>query len=136
MITYRTGNDIDLAAMIDLYVASTLGKRRPVDEPERMREMLKHANIVITAWDGDLLVGISRALSDFSFVTYLSDLAVRASHQRAGIGKELIRRTQDAGGPNAKIILLAAPAAAKYYGHIGFGHHPQAWTLDSGQNLR
>ena len=59
-----------------------------------MAAMLKHANIVITAWDGDLLVGISRALSDFSFVTYLSDLAVRVSHQRAGIGKELIRRTQ------------------------------------------
>jgi predicted N-acetyltransferase YhbS len=136
MITYRTGNDIDLAAMIDLYVASTLGKRRPVNEPERMREMLKHANIVITAWDGDLLVGISRALSDFSFVTYLSDLAVRAAHQRMGIGKELIRRTQNAGGPNAKIILLAAPAAAEYYGHIGFEHHPRAWMLESRQNLR
>jgi GNAT superfamily N-acetyltransferase len=136
MITYRTGNDIEVAAMIDLYEASTLGKRRPVNEPERMAEMLKHANIVITAWDGDLLVGISRALSDFSFVTYLSDLAVRVSHQRAGIGKELIRRTQEAGGANAKIILLAAPAAAEYYGHLGFEHHPRAWMLDTGQNLR
>jgi GNAT superfamily N-acetyltransferase len=136
MITYRTGNDIELVAMIDLYVASTLGNRRPVNEPERMAGMLKHANIVISAWDEDLLVGISRSLSDFSFVTYLSDLAVRASHQRAGIGKELIRRTQEAGGPNAKIILLAAPAAAEYYGHIGFEHHPRAWMLDSGRNLR
>jgi GNAT superfamily N-acetyltransferase len=136
MIAYRSGQEIDLGAMIELYVASTLGERRPVGEPERMAEMLKHANIVITAWDGDLLVGISRALSDFSFVTYLSDLAVRASHQRAGIGKELIRRTQLAGGRSAKIILLAAPAAADYYRHIGFEHHPRAWMLDSGQNLR
>jgi GNAT superfamily N-acetyltransferase len=136
MITYRSGNDIDLGAMIDLYIASTLGQRRPVNEPERMAEMLKHANIVITAWDSGLLVGISRSLSDFSFVTYLSDLAVRASHQRAGIGKELIRRTQEAGGPNAKIILLAAPAAAEYYGRIGFDHHPRAWMLDAGRNLR
>jgi hypothetical protein len=136
MISYRAGNDIDLTAMIDLYVASTLGKRRPVNEPKRMAEMLKHANIVITAWDGDLLVGISRALSDFSFVTYLSDLAVRVSHQRAGIGKELIRKTQEAGGADAKIILLPAPAAAEYYGHIGFEHHPRAWMLDAAQNLR
>ena len=136
MITYREGNDLDLQTMIELYEASTLGERRPVSERERMAAMLKHANIVITAWDGDLLVGISRALSDFSFVTYLSDLAVRVSHQRSGIGKELIRRTQVAGGPKAKIILLAAPAAAEYYGRIGFEHQPRAWLLDEGQSVR
>lgn len=136
MITYREGNDLDLQTMIELYESSTLGERRPVSERERMAAMLKHANIVITAWDGDLLVGISRALSDFSFVTYLSDLAVRVSHQRSGIGKELIRRTQVAGGPKAKIILLAAPAAAEYYGRIGFEHQPRAWLLDEGQTVR
>lgn len=136
MISYRAGNDVDLTAMIGLYVASTLGKRRPVNEPGRMAEMLKHANVVITAWDGDLMVGISRALSDFSFVTYLSDLAVRVSHQRKGIGKELVRRTQEAGGRHAKIILLAAPAAAEYYARIGFAHQPRAWLLDAGRPLR
>lgn len=136
MITYREGNDLDLQTMIELYESSTLGERRPVSERDRMAAMLKHANIVITAWDGDLLVGISRALSDFSFVTYLSDLAVRVSHQRSGIGKELIRRTQVAGGPQAKIILLAAPAAAEYYGRIGFEHQPRAWLLDEGQTVR
>jgi predicted N-acetyltransferase YhbS len=81
-------------------------------------------------------VGISRALSDFSYVTYLSDLAVRVSHQRTGIGKELIRRTQQAGGPRAMVILLAAPAAAEYYGHIGFTHHPRAWMLRPGETVR
>ena len=136
MITYREGNDLDLQTVIELYEASTLGERRPVSERDRMAAMLKHSNIVITAWDGDLLVGISRALSDFSFVTYLSDLAVRASHQRSGIGKELIRRTQMAGGLQAKIILLAAPAAAEYYGRIGFEHQPRAWLLDEGQTVR
>ncbi len=136
MITYRTGNDLDLAAVIELYEASTLGERRPVGERKRMAGMLKHANIVITAWEGELLVGISRALSDFSYVTYLSDLAVRVSHQRAGIGKELIRRTQRASGPQAMMILLAAPAAAEYYGHIGFTHHPRAWVLRPGETVR
>jgi GNAT superfamily N-acetyltransferase len=130
MITYRTGNDLDLEATIDLYRSSTLGERRPIDDRARMAAMLKHANLVITAWDGDLLVGISRALSDFSYVTYLSDLAVRVSHQRHGIGKELIRRTQLA-APDARIVLLAAPAAESYYPHIGFHQHGSAWFLDS-----
>jgi len=93
-----------------------------------MEQMLRNANLVITAWDEDLLVGISRSLTDFSYATYLSDLAVRVSHQRQGIGKELMRRTQQASAP-ATIILLAAPAAEQYYPHVGFTHHPQAWRL-------
>jgi GNAT superfamily N-acetyltransferase len=135
MISYRTGNILDLDLVIDLYRASTLGLRRPIDDRTRMAQMLANANLVITAWDQDLLVGISRSLSDFSYVTYLSDLAVRETHQRQGIGKELIRRTQDAAAP-AAIILLAAPAAEEYYPHIGFAHHPQAWRLPADAKLR
>lgn len=129
MIEYRVGNDLNIDEVIDLYRASTLGERRPVDDRERMAQMIKNANLVITAWDADLLVGISRALSDFSYATYLADLAVRKSHQRRGIGKELIRRTQREGGPQTKLILLAAPAAEEYYPHIGFTRHNSAWWL-------
>ena len=127
-IAYRTGNQIDLDLMIELYRASTLGERRPVDHRERMRLMLAHANLVITAWDGDLLVGISRALSDFAFVTYLSDLAVHRDYQKTGIGRELVRRTYEGGG-NTRIVLLSAPAAVDYYPRIGFTQHPSAWVM-------
>ncbi|HWS72348.1 MAG TPA: GNAT family N-acetyltransferase [Thermoanaerobaculia bacterium] len=120
--------------MIDLYVASTLGERRPIAERERMEAMRRHANLVITAWDGDLLVGISRCITDFVWTTYLADLAVRKSHQRQGIGLELIRRSRDA-APQAKLLLLAAPAAVDYYPHIGFKNMPQAWWLLPGDAL-
>jgi GNAT superfamily N-acetyltransferase len=136
MIRYKTGNDLDLDALIELYRASTLGERRPVDDRERMAAMLRHANLIVTAWDGDLLVGVSRALSDFSFVTYLSDLAVLASHQKKCIGKELMRRTQALAGKHAKLILLAAPAAEQYYPHVGFTHHPQAWMLGPDERVK
>jgi len=129
MITYRIGNDLPLDQVIDLYVASTLGERRPVDDRDRMAAMLRHANLVVTAWDGDLMVGIARSLTDFSYVTYLSDLAVRSSHQRHGIGRELISRTMDAAGPKAYLTLLSAPKAVDYYPHIGFEQHPSAWIL-------
>src|SRR6266852_2076931 len=98
VIEYRVGNNLDLDEVIELYRASTLGERRPVDDRECMRLMIANANLVITAWDGELLVGISRSLTDFAYVTYLSDLAVRLSHQRQGIGKELIRRTKEESG--------------------------------------
>jgi predicted N-acetyltransferase YhbS len=134
-ITYRLGNDLDLDAVRELYRASTLGERRPVDDGDRMAAMLRNANLVVTAWDGELLVGIARSVSDFSFCTYLSDLAVRVSHQRQGIGRELIRRTREQGG-KATVILLSAPKAVDYYPRIGFTRHPQAWILEPDGRLR
>ena len=94
-----------------------------------MGEMLRNANLVVTAWDGDLLVGISRSVSDFAYCTYLSDLAVRLSHQRRGIGRELVRLTKVESGPKTAVILLSAPKAVDYYPHIGFTYHPSAWVL-------
>lgn len=134
VITYRTGNDLDLDAVIELYRASTLGERRPIDDRDRMGAMLSNANLVATAWDGELLVGIARGVSDFSYCTYLSDLAVRVSHQRQGIGRQLIERTREQGG-KATIILLAAPKAVDYYPRLGFSHHPQSWLLTEGTAL-
>ncbi|MBM3216507.1 GNAT family N-acetyltransferase [Candidatus Poribacteria bacterium] len=133
-LTYWIGNDLSLDAVIELYVDSTLGERRPVDDRERIRAMLENANLVVTAWDGETLVGIARSVTDFAYATYLSDLAVRLSYQRRGIGKELVRRTQ-AAAPTATLILLSAPAAVEYYPRIGFTHHPQAWILRPGETV-
>jgi GNAT superfamily N-acetyltransferase len=135
LISYRSGGDVDLDRMIELYRSCSLGARRPVGDRERMGRILANANLVITAWDDDLLVGIARSITDFAYATYLSDLAVRESHQHRGIGKELIRRTQSEGG-QARIVLLAAPAAVDYYPHIGMTHHAHCWTLGAGETLR
>lgn len=134
-VRYQHGNDLALAQVIELYEASTLGERRPVSDREAMREMLEHANLVVTAWDGELLVGISRTLTDFAYVGYLSDLAVRVSHQHRGIGTELIRQTREQMGPRSKLVLLAAPKALEYYPKIGFTKHPSAWTLDASDDF-
>jgi predicted N-acetyltransferase YhbS len=134
-IRYQAGNELDLQQVIELYVASTLGERRPVNDLARMKEMLERANLVWTAWEGELLVGIARSLTDFVYATYVSDLAVRVSHQRTGIGKELLRRTKES-APQASLVLLAAPAAAEYYSKVGFDHMPRAWMLPANQPIR
>jgi predicted N-acetyltransferase YhbS len=136
MITYRRGNDLDLAQVMDLYRASTLGERRPIDDRAILADMIRHSNLVVTAWDGDVLVGISRSLTDFSYVAYLADLAVRDTHQKLGIGRELIARTRAEMGPRSMIVLLAAPAAVDYYPKLGFTQHGSAWVLRAGDELR
>lgn len=136
MIRYQTGNNLDLDQVIELYRASTLGERRPVDDRERMGKMLANASLVVTAWDDALLVGIARSVTDFCYTTYLADLAVRLSHQRRGIGKELIGRTQDACTPETRLVLLSAPKAVDYYPRIGFTRHEQCWQLEPGRRCR
>jgi predicted N-acetyltransferase YhbS len=135
VISYRDDVRPGLEQAIELYRLSTLGERRPIEDRARFAAMLDHANLIVTAWDDNLLVGISRCMTDFGWTTYLADLAVRVSHQRRGIGRELIRCTQTA-APQAKILLLAAPAAEKYYPHIGFQNFPQAWMLRAEENVR
>jgi predicted N-acetyltransferase YhbS len=122
------GDKLDVAEVAALYRASTLAERRPVDDTDRFAAMVGNANLVVVARWHDRLVGISRAITDWSYVTYLSDLAVDVEFQRQGIGKELIRRTRDA-APRAKVVLLSAPAATEYYPHVGFTRHDSAWVL-------
>ncbi len=135
-ITYKVNFDFELDQVIQLYRDSTLGDRRPVDDRECMFRMIKEANLIVTAWDNDLLVGISRNLTDFCYIAYLADLAVHESYQKIGIGKELIRRTQAELGTKSRLILLPAPKAAAYYPHIGFSRHPEAWMLAPGEQVR
>ena len=129
MIEYRDNATITPEEAIDLYIRSTLGERRPIHNVQTFAAMLKNANLTITAWDKDKLVGISRSLTDFSYVAYLADLAVDQAYQQSGIGKQLIEETKLRLGAECMIVLLAAPKANEYYEHIGFEHNPRAWTL-------
>lgn len=128
-IEYRVNAPIDVDTAIALYRRSTLGERRPVDRPEAFADMLRHANLTISAWHGTQLVGIARALTDFSYVAYLADLAVDADYQKQGIGKRLIEETRSRLGASCMLVLLAAPKANDYYPKLGFEHNPRAWIL-------
>jgi GNAT superfamily N-acetyltransferase len=128
-ITYQLEPDLPPEEFIDVLVRSTLAERRPVDRPDVIRGMLANAGVIVTARAGGKLVGVSRAVTDFAYCTYLSDLAVDAAHQRQGIGRELIRRTHEAAGLHTLLILLAAPAARDYYPHIGMTRHDSCWVI-------
>ena len=129
MIEYQTENNLTAEEFRAILIDSTLGERRPVDDPERLNKMLEHANLIVTARDKGKLIGVSRSLTDYTFCTYLSDLAVDLAYQKKGIGRELIRRTKMA-APLARLILLAAPAAIHYYPKIGMTHHEFCYYLD------
>ena len=135
MITYQVENKLSSEEFIAVLRSSTLSERRPVDDVERIKKMLEHANLIVTARHEGQLVGVARSLTDHAFCTYLSDLAVDEAYQRQGIGRELIKTTK-LKAPKAKLILLAAPKAVNYYPRIGMTQRKECFYLDDLNNLR
>ena len=127
--SYHQEPGLSADEFIDVLERSTLAERRPIDQPEVISAMLANASIMITARKGSLLIGVSRAVTDFAYCTYLSDLAVDQAYQKQGIGRQLIQKTHEAAGVNTTLILLAAPKAASYYPHIGMKQHNSCWTI-------
>jgi ribosomal protein S18 acetylase RimI-like enzyme len=135
MIKYQIENNISPKEFKELLLKSTLGERRPVDDFERIKAMVQHANLIVTARDKNKLVGVARSISDFVYCTYLSDLAVDTAYQKKGIGKELIRLTKEE-TPKANLILLSAPKAVDYYQHIGMSQHQACFVLNDSKDLK
>ncbi len=126
-IVYDVEPGLSADEFIDVLVRSTLAERRPVADRVRIAKMLAQADLIVTARGGGRLVGVSRAITDFSYCTYLSDLAVDERFQRRGIGQILLRKTHEAAGLDTMLILLSAPAAESYYPQIGLQKHGSCW---------
>lgn len=134
-IEYKVNKPITASQFIGLLKVSTLAERRPVDDLDCMQGMISNSNLTVTAWDGDLLVGVARSVTDFHYACYLSDLAVHLDYQRSGIGKMLQQITQKQLGARCKLILIAAPAANSYYERIGFTNNQRCWVLERDQSI-
>jgi predicted N-acetyltransferase YhbS len=134
MITFQIEEKLSVEEFKEILEQSTLGERRPVNEPERLAKMLQHGNLIVTARDNEKLVGVSRSMTDFLYCTYLSDLAVHTDYQKRGIGKELIRQTKLA-TPKAKLILVSAPKAIDFYPKIGMTKYEHCFFLDNVDSL-
>jgi GNAT superfamily N-acetyltransferase len=121
--------DFPVTAEMVAAVFRSSGIRRPVDDLVRVQKMLDHADLTITVWDGERLVGIGRALTDFSCCCYLSDMAVDRDYQHQGIGRAMISSIRDHLGSEVMLLLLSAPEAMEYYPHIGFEKADNAWII-------
>jgi predicted N-acetyltransferase YhbS len=129
MIKYQLEPGLTVSEFLDILLRSKLSERRPIQDQACLARMLAEADLIITARHEGKVVGISRAISDFSFCTYLSDLAVDEQFQKQGIGGELIARTHQAAGLQTLLVLLAAPSAETYYAHVGMARHDSCWII-------
>ncbi len=114
--------------VIELY--DNAGLPRPTDDTDRIQKMFDNSNLIVTAWDGDLLVGVSRSITDWVWSCYLADLAVRSDYKKEGIGKQLINLTREKVGGQSMVLLLSVPTAMDYYPKVGFKKQESSFIID------
>ena len=131
---YAIEKSLDVSEFIEVLKNSTLAERRPIDDEQRISSMCNNANLIVTARLDGKLIGVARSITDFVYCTYLSDLAVDVKYQKKGIGKRLIEETKKL-TPQAKLILLSAPAAVDYYPKIGMTKHNHCYYVDGIKDL-
>jgi N-acetylglutamate synthase-like GNAT family acetyltransferase len=127
MIQYRI--NVPLLAKELSAVFKSSGIKRPSDDLERIQKMIDNADVTVSAWDGEKLVGVARAITDYTYCCYLSDLAVSAEYQKSGIGTVLVERLREHLGEEVSLLLLSAPTAMEYYPRIGFEKTEKAFLI-------
>jgi len=132
-LKYRVNDHCTAAEVADVFNKS--GIRRPVGDSGRIQRMITNADEIVTAREGDKLIGFLRAITDYSYCCYISDLAVAKEYQGNGIGKKLIRLLIDKlGNEEIKYVLTSAPNATGFYEKIGFERDEQAFVIKRNKN--
>lgn len=127
-LIYKFNTIPSAVQVIELYDNAALP--RPTTDKNRIETMYKNSNLIITAWDNDLLIGVSRCITDWVWSCYLADLAVRKDYQKAGIGKTLIDLTKKQVGEQATLLLLSVPSAIAYYPKVGFTKQESSFIIN------
>ena len=127
-ITYQLNKIPTPQQIVEVY--ENAGLPRPTRDIERIRKMYENADVVVSAWDGDILVGVSRSITDWVWSCYLADLAVRQEYKKMGIGKKLIDMTKETVGNQSMVLLLSVPDAMEYYPRVGFTNINNAFIIN------
>ena len=127
-VLYKINTEISAEQISELFSKS--GINRPVKDLPRIKKMFDNSNLTITAWVGGELAGVARALTDFCYCCYLSDLAVDKKFQHKGIGKELVKRVRKEISKQSMLLLLSAPQAMEYYPKINFEKSNSAFIIN------
>lgn len=126
-ITYRFDVVPTAAQVVTLY--DTAGLPRPTRDLQRIKRMFENSDLIVTAWDEDKLVGVSRTITDWVWGSYLADLAVSPDYKSSGIGKKLIELTREKIGEQSMLLLLSVPTAMDYYPKVGFVRENRAFII-------
>jgi GNAT superfamily N-acetyltransferase len=116
-IEFRESNSVPKQAVLDLYHANNWSS---ANKPEQLHQALLNSHSLVTAWDGEKLVGLANSISDGFLVVYYPHIVVHPDYQRQGIGRELMARLMRRYAGFHQQAVLADQSAVAFYESCGF----------------
>ena len=130
-ITFAGKKDLDPAKLVRLYQQAPWAKGRTLEDA---REMLRHTDIAVTAWNGDLLIGFGRVLTDYVYRATIWDVIVDKAYQGHGVGSDIVQRILN--HPRLKKVELFWLCTRRpgFYEKLGFSSNEQTGMVWSRSN--
>src|SRR5881296_2386710 len=116
-IRFSETRDLPLDSVLALYLANGWSS---ADKPELLHKALLGSHSLVTAWDGDKLVGLGNTLSDGHLVVYYSHLLILPEYQGRGVGTRLMQMLMARYQGFHQHILVADGRAVEFYRKCGF----------------
>ncbi|MEQ1628849.1 MAG: GNAT family N-acetyltransferase, partial [Nitrospira sp.] len=88
-VTFSEKKSLQPEQLLTLFQQAPWAKGRTLNDA---RDMLRHTDVALCAWDGDHLVGFGRVLTDFVYRATIWDVIVDEAYQKQGIGAEIVQR--------------------------------------------
>jgi GNAT superfamily N-acetyltransferase len=118
-IVYAQEQGLSVEDYVAVLAATTMRDKRPLANTARIAEMIAGANFIVTAREDGAILGLARCITDFAWIAYCAELAVKESAQGRGIGAGLLKFAEEALGPRVGMMLVSEPAAVGFYRRIG-----------------
>ena len=127
-VTFSEKKSLQPEQLLTLFQQAPWAKGRTLNDA---REMLRHTDVALCAWDGDRLVGFGRVLTDFVYRATIWDVIVDEAYQKQGIGAEIVQRILH--HPRLKKVELFWLCTRRpgFYEKLGFSSKEQTgmvWT--------
>ena len=116
-IDIKETKEINKEKIVELYQAN---KWSSAEKPDLLYKALMNSDSLITAWDGNRLVGLGNAISDGYLVVYYPHLLIHPDYQGKGIGRMIVDRFQKKYGNFHQQMLTADGKAIDFYLKCGF----------------
>lgn len=117
MITYSLDKIVDYSRLVELFEEA--GWHDKTRDSKRLKTMVENSQAVVTAWDGELMVGFARCVTDFVFNGQINNVVVDLRYRGHGIGRGLIQRILES-SKDVTYILRGDPENQEFYKSMGF----------------
>lgn len=126
-IVYAREQSLSVADYVAVLGETIMRAKRPLTNTQRIGEMIAGANFIVTARDDGIILGLARCITDYAWIAYCAELAVKESAQGRGVGAGIMAKIHELLGPKLGLVLISEPSAVGFYERIGLERQDSAF---------